>query len=211
MTRNEKAIHEAIQDLKDSIFGMKQSFASMCMTSDSEYVADRDQERTTQFVEELISIAENTDCFTPKMLETVSLFFEVSIKFLLVACPKTDWLFQSIKKISNTVLKNASTEKSTFDVMVEDARIYIDEVFIDEADFWQPYQNFTTCIAAVDQSQFCLCVKRTLEQYTDIHCLNPIDNDELTKRIIDRLYRNSRQIQFELRKNLVEGITHERE
>ena len=126
-------------------------------------------------------------------------FFAMTILFLAAACNPSDWVFVSIKKIGSAVYKSGS-EKSVFDIMVEDSTAYINSCYEDNR-FWVEYNQFSKSIEDVDLTDFEQCVKRTLERFIDDNNLNTLNDPLATDNIIARLNRTSSFISRELQRN----------
>lgn len=199
---NERKIFDAIQDLKDSIFGLKQSYTSFCydhFNSDGYSTYDLSQEKMLLFIEKLCDTARNVKYYHEDYDAVLPSFFAMTILFLTAACNPSDWLFVSIKKIGSTVYKSGS-EKSVFDIMVEDSTGTINGRYEDDC-FWVEYRKFNKSIENVDLTDFEQCVKRTLERFIDDNNLNTLNDPLATNNIIARLNRTSSFINRELQRN----------
>ena len=207
---NELAIHRAVQDLKDSIFGMKQPFFSMGILKESENSTTLHQENFSSFIGELECIAKTIPEHEISLAIVLKNFWILSIKFLLVACPEEDWNFQSIKKLATTVAKKDSQTDSVFDILLRDAQSDLSIAYPNENDFWSLYNEFSSQIVNCDIDKFSQLNKHTLEKYIDKHSLNTLDSQDSTQRIVSHIERYSRQAEYILKKLCnVEGTWYE--
>ena len=194
---NEEKVFKAIQDLKDSMFGMKQSYIPFCYTNDREDGYRFSEEKTKAFVEKLCGYAVGTRSYCSELERVIPLFFEVTTKLLAAICSSGDWVFVSYRKLADTAKKTCPEEKSVYERIVEDHRNKIDRMFSKDA-FWPLYEEFAGYMGQVDGEGFYLCVKHTLEEFLDDHRLNCLDKDQLTESIVARISRLSASIERDL-------------
>lgn len=195
--QNEDRIFKAIQDLKDSIFGLRQSYIPFCYTNDQEDGYRFSEEKTALFVAELSEYAGRTRTYSDELKEAMPLFFEVSLKLLAAICSSGDWVFVSFRKLANAAMKDSSEEESTFERIVASHRAPIERMFPTDS-FWLPYEKFCGYMGRVNAENFSLCVKHTVEDFLDDHCLNCLDKDQLTESIVARISRLSASIERDL-------------
>ena len=202
---NEKKIFDAIQELKDSIFGLNQSYADFCYQYSAEYGYTLDQLKIESFAQALSETAMQVKYYEGAFEPVLPVFFRMSIMFLAAACNPSDWLFVSIRKLGNTVYKANTEEKSIFDIMVEDSSKYLDEYFEGNV-FWEIYKQFSDLISNVDLTNFGQCVKRALERFIDDNNLNTLNDDAATQNIVSRMRRTSVMIARDIqRKSRFQG------
>ena len=184
--KNEERIFDTIQELKDSIFGLKQSYISFCYdyTEENGYVLN--YEKLHSFSLELSDIAKKVDCYDDSFANILPSFFKLAVIFLHTTCNPSDWIFVSFRKIGKTIYKNQEDEQSTFDIMVENATEYLKDNL-----FWKEYSLFNNLIKNVNLSDIDLCIKKTIETFIDEYRLNCLDDDELTQNIISKINRIS--------------------
>lgn len=205
LIENEKKIFDAIQELKDSIFGLNQSYADFCYQYSAEYGYTLDQSKLESFAQSLSETAKQVKHYEGAFEPVLPLFFRMSIMFLAAACNPSDWLFVSIRKLGNTVYKANTEEKSVFDIMVEDSSKYLDEYFEDNI-FRTTYEQFSDAISNVDMTNFGQCTKRALERFIDDNNLNTLNDDVATQNIISRMQRTSVMIARDIqRKSRFQG------
>lgn len=200
---NEKKIFDAIQELKDCIFGLKQTYTDFCYEHTvkdgcSSYMMST--EKLNDFANELSETAKAVRYYNESFDPILPVFFKVTIMFLTAACNPSDWLFVSIRKIGGTVFKTDPDEKSTFDIMVETATPTINDYFTDGL-FWKDYELFNASLGGVDLSDFEQCVKRTIERFIDEHELNALGDDVATQNFVARINRTAVTIARDLRRS----------
>ena len=194
---NEEKVFKAIQDLKDSIFGLKQSYIPFCYTNDREDGYRFSEEKTKVFVQKLSECAVETRPYSPELERVIPLFFEVTTKLLAAICSSGDWVFVSFRKLADTAKKSCPEENSVYERIVADHKYKIDRMFDKEA-FWPLYEEFMGYMGHVDGERFYLCVKQTVECFLDDHRLNCLDKEQLTESIVARISRLCASIERDL-------------
>lgn len=208
MRENESAIHNAIQDLKDSIFGLKQPFSVMGIISDTEHGPTIDSEKLSPFISELENIAKTLPDHDDGIERVLKQFWIVAIKFLIVSCREEDWNFQSIKKLAGAVEKADVETDSVFDILISDARHDLSMAYPGDEEFWALYREFSLGIIDCDTNKFLLLNKHTLERYIDNHLLNTLESPEATNQIISQIERCARHTQFVVKRFSESGGHH---
>ena len=198
--QNEDRIFKAIQDLKDSIFGLRQSYIPFCYTNDREDGYRFSEEKTAIFVAELSEYSGGTRTYSDELKEVMPLFFEVSVKLLAAICSSGDWVFVSFRKLANAAMKDSSEEESTFDRIVASHRAQIDKMFPADS-FWEPYAKFCGYMGRVNAENFSLCVKHTVEDFLDDRHMNCLDRDQTTEHIVARISRLAAAVERDLNRS----------
>lgn len=199
---NEKKIFDAIQDLKDSIFGLKQSYIPFCFDYSTESGYLLNTEKLNVFSQELAKLARTTKTYDDNFEPVIPLFFIVCIKFLTASCNPSDWLFLSIRKIAKT---NDGTEDypiSTFDIMIKNSSVFLKGYYQDGI-FWNEYDEFKTLMLEVDKDNFYQCIKNTIETFIDENNLNSLNDDKTTQSLLSKINRTSSVIARELQRNSI--------
>lgn len=201
---NEDKIFQAIQDLKDSIFGLKQPYIRYCYeyTEEDGYVFSR--ERTGVFAHRLTMCARETRTYSEELSAAIPLFFEMCAMLLAAICGKGDWIFVSFRKIAKAALKSSPEEESVLERIVKNSQEDIDDMFPDGA-FWVLYEEFRPYMGQVDAEGFYLCVKHALEDFLDEHHLNALDKDKATESMVARINRLSAAIERDLSRSEFSG------
>lgn len=204
---NEEKLFKAIQDLKDSIFGLKQPYIPLCYDISPERGYEFNSRKMRALVDELTETSKTVRSYQAEFAPILPLFFELCFKFLAAVCNPSDWIFVSIRKIANTLYRHAPGADSTFDRMLRNNRNTIDNLFAQD-EFWPLYEDFSARIDELDFQGFSQCVKHTVETYIDNHHLNTLDHDQATQSIITRLNRVSSTIQRDVsRFDRMESVT----
>lgn len=201
---NEQKIFDAIQNLKDNIFGATQSYTEFCYLSENSekgYTLRLDDNKLQDFAKELSDTAKNVEEYTSDYSKVLPVFFRMAVMFLTAACNPDDWIFLSIRKLGRTVYKKDVSEQSVFDIMVQDSSHYIKEYF-PEGTFNVEYTLFNDSIVGVDLTNFELCVKHALEHFIDNHKLNSLDDYAYTKRILAQINRSASLIRHDILKKV---------
>lgn len=209
---NEHKVFEAIQSLKDSVFGLKQSFSEYCFDFSNTREYTFNETKMYSFIDELAKLAQSTRAYSSSFERFIPLFLEMSLRFLAAACNPSDWQFRSIKKLAGTVYRESSDYKSTFDFMVEDTQKYLDAYWAC-GQFGKVYSEYSAIILDFDYDacvSFETCVKQTLERFIDSHNLNSLSSDFDTQTIIARITRTANLIQADLEKSR-SMVKHDRE
>lgn len=204
---NERKIFAAIQHLKDSIFGLTQSFSDFCFDINQEGKSIVSETKLRSFVEDLTLRSHQSSDYDNAFCELSPLFFEMSIRYLLAACNPSDWQFISIKKLAATLHRQGDGYKSTFDFMVEDMHEYLEDYWQGD-EFRQLYSKYSTLINGLSYEEcvsFEKCVKAALERFIDAHYLNSLVNDFETQAIVSKINRTASIIHSDLRK--ARGVT----
>lgn len=194
-----KKIFDAIQELKDSIFGLNQSYADFCYNYSFENGYYLDQSKLIAFSTSLANTAKQVKYYDSVYAKVLPLFFKMAVMFLAAACNPSDWLFVSIRKLGTAVYKTSAEEQSIFDIMVEDSSAFLDEYFSDKS-FQEVYNQFSKEITTIDMDNFGQCVKRAIERFIDENELNTLNDDVATQNIISRMARTSAIITRDLQR-----------
>lgn len=189
---NEEKIFSAIQDLKDSIFGLNNSYVNFCYEY-SENFHYLNEEKMDSFISELIELSRNTNTYKNEFESLIKDLLYMEIKYIQHFCPFNDQTFASLRKIAETVYKPNAEYKSTFDVLIGDQKDFLDLIFIEK------YDNFTQEIINVDFNEFYKCIKHALEAFIDNHNLNCLNDEAATSNMVFKISRLSQRIQFDTR------------
>ena len=197
---NEEKIFKAIQDLKDSIFGLKQPYIRYCytVTEDDGYVFDR--EKAKFFAGLLAKYSRSTRRYSEELAPVMPLFFEMCAMLLAAICGKGDWVFVSFRKIAETAVKSSPEEESTLNRIVCSYGDEIDSLFPDGA-FRKIYLEFESYMGRVSGEDFYYTVKYTLEDFLDDQQLNMLDKDKMTAGTVARINRLSAAIERDLNRS----------
>lgn len=194
---NEKKVFDAIQELKDSIFGMNQPYIGYCYDYSLENGHSLNIDRVDEFANALSETSKKVSVYDNHFSEVLPSFFRLSVLFLDAVCNPSDWIFVSIRKIAETVYKQDNDQQSTFDIMVEKSSIHR---FAAKETFYKEYNHFNKCIHDVEMTNFARCVKLTLECFIDEKELNPLADDDSIRAIISRVNRTSSVISREIQR-----------
>ena len=196
---NEDKIFKAIQDLKDSMFGMKQPYIRYCYDRTDEDGLVFNGERAEDFVASLCEFCPQTRTYCSELEPVMPLFFRVTVKLLAAICNSGDWMFVSFRKLAKTALKGSPEEESVYERIASSHQHMIDKMF-SEDDFWPDYDLLCDYMGRVDAEGFYLCVKHTLEKFLDDRRLNVLDRDQLTDSVVARISRLSAAFERDLKR-----------
>ena len=190
---NEEKIFDAIQDLKDSLFGLKNSYANYCYSESSNglYWNNNKSER---FIEEIISQAKSTKTYNEEFEPIIRAALELSLKFILHACNFEEQQFVSLRKIIKTMEKDIEGEPSVFEIMVNRQKGYFDNIYLEKL------EQFSLKMVGIDFEAFYKCCKHAIESFIDKNNLNSINSNRVTSEIVLRINRLSKITSSELRK-----------
>lgn len=191
---NEENIFDAIQDLKDSIFGLKNSYVQYCYSQSDTGLA-WDDDKSNLFIKELLKSATNTKTYKEEFNELVSMVFEIAIEYIRYACNFEEQLFVSLRKIIKTTEKYTCDELSTFEIMIDRQKQYFDLIYLEKC------KEFSVKMIEVEFDDFYKCCKNAIEQFIDEKNLNTIYNDRATREIVSRVNRVSNIVAGDIRKN----------
>ena len=190
---NEEKIFDVIQDLKDSIFGLKNSYVKYCY-SETDGSLFWDNKKSEKFIKELLEHAKMTSTYNAQFEGLIVLAFELILKFILHACNFEEQQFVSLRKIIKTTQKESKEDQSIFEIMVEQQKGYFDMVYFDKL------QLFSDQIIEVNFDDFYKSCKHAIEAFIDSHNLNSIKNDKVTSELVLRISRLSNITAAEIRK-----------
>ncbi len=196
---NEDKVFKAIQDLKDSIFGMRQPYIRYCYIHTDEDGLVFCDEKAEIFVTLLCSFCSGTRTYSEEWGAVMPLFFRVTARLLAAICNSGDWIFVSFRKLAKAAMKSSPEEESVYERIVDSHRAQIDQTFPSGV-FWPDYESFRSFMGQMDPEDFYLCVKHTLEDFLDDQNLNVLDRDQLTDSVIARMSRLSAAIERDLRR-----------
>ena len=196
---NEDKIFSAIQDLKDSMFGMKQPYTRYCYIHSDEDGYVFSEEKAEVFLTLLCSFSPETRTYNPEWGAVMPLFFRVTLRLLAAICNSGDWIFVSFRKLAKTAMKYSPNEKSVYERIVDSHREQIDRAF-PSGSFWADYESFCTFMGFIDPEAFYQCVKNTLERFLDDQHLNVLDRDQMTDSVVARISRLSAAIERDLKR-----------
>lgn len=194
---NEEKIFKAIQDLKDSVFGLRQPYISFCYTWSEEEGYCFSPARAEYFAAELSRCAAGTRRYCEELEPVVPLFFRSILRLLSAICGSGDWIFVSFRKLAETALKNTPEERSVLERIVDDHRKIIDRCF-PLGEFWEDYEAFCGYMGRVDGEAFYHTVKQGVEAFIDEKGLNILDSDRLTDGVVARISRLAASIDRDL-------------
>lgn len=194
---NEEQVFKAIQNLKDSIFGLKQSYTRYCyrVTEEDGYVFDR--EKAKFFAGLLSKYSSYTRKYSEELAPVMPLYFEMCAMLLATICGKGDWVFVSFRKIAETAVKSSPEEESTLNRIVSRYWDELDSMFPDGA-FRTLYEEFDSYMGRVSGEAFYYTVKYTLEDFLDDNSLNVLDRDRMTESAVARINRLAASIERDL-------------
>ena len=194
---NEEQIFKAIQDLKDSVFGLKQPYIRYCYTYSEEEGYQFSIPMADAFAEELSDIARQMPTYCEELSEVMDLFFRMIPRLLAAICASGDWIFASFRKLAETALKDSPEEESVLERIVNGHRDVIDETFPDGS-FWPVYDAFCSYMGRVDNDAFYRCAKNGVEGFLDERRLNVLDSDRATAGVVARISRLAASIDRDL-------------
>ncbi|MBR3704733.1 MAG: hypothetical protein IKM11_04545 [Oscillospiraceae bacterium] len=194
---NEEKIFKAIQDLKDSVFGLKQPYIRYCYTYTEEEGYRFCVPMADAFADELSMIAQHAPTYCDELSAVMPLFFRMIPRLLAAICASGDWIFVSFRKLAETALKDTPEEKSVLERIVESHRAVIDETF-PNGEFWPDYEAFCGYMGRVDNEAFYRCAKNTVEKFLDERQLNVLDSDRATAGVVARISRLAAAIERDL-------------
>lgn len=194
---NEEQIFKAIQDLKDSVFGLKQPYIRYCYTYSEEEGYRFCATMADAFADELSAAARRVPSYREELADVMPLFFRMIPRLLAAICASGDWIFVSFRKLADTALKNAPEEESVLERIVQSHREVIDETFPDGS-FWPIYDAFCAYMGRVDNEAFYRCAKNSVETFLDEHQLNVLDSDRATSTVVARISRLAAAIDRDL-------------
>lgn len=202
---NEQRILKAIQQLKDSLFGMDMSYIDYCYYR-GEDVCYLDNEKLESFASELFLNAKNTAMYRPEFESILPSFYKLVIKYIDKACPISDRRFVSIRKIAEVVNKPSADYRCPFDIMIDDLKEMFDLIFLSE------YSEFSRKIVGIDHESFYRCVKGSVEAFIDSHNLNCLSNDLLTDQTVVKINQLAGRIRVDQRRRslLIGDVTHDK-
>lgn len=102
---NEEQIFKAIQDLKDSVFGLKQPYIRYCYTYSEEEGYRFCATMADAFADELSAAARRVPSYREELADVMPLFFRMIPRLLAAICASGDWIFVSFRKLADTALK----------------------------------------------------------------------------------------------------------
>ena len=196
---NEQKIFSAIQELKDSIFGLKQSYTEFCYDYSEETGLFLDPEKTNDFANNLLETSKPVRYYDSDFEEIFPLFIKMSVIFLDATCNPSDWLFVSIRKIGKTIYEEDPQQKSTFEIMVNNAKEAINSHH-DSKQFWDTYELFQSKSSLINMRNFGQYVKLSVERFIDDNGLNYLDDTKATEMLISRINRTSSIIAKEVQR-----------
>lgn len=197
---NEEKIFKAVQDLKDSIFGLKQSYIRYCyrVTEEDGYVFDR--EKAKFFAGLLSKYSRGTRKYSEELAPVMPLYFEMCAMLLAAICGRGDWVFVSFRKIAETAVKSSPEEESTLNRIVGSYWDELDDMFPDGA-FRTLYEEFDSYMGRVSGEDFYYTVKYSLEDFLDDNSLNVLDRDRMTESAVARINRLGAAIERDLNRS----------
>ena len=187
---NERKVFDAIQSLKDSVFGLKSSYVPFCYTAKKRGMSF-DWEKYELFVEELCECAKEVEGYSEAIGERLREFFGLVLLFVDLFCPQDDRCFSSFKKLALTVLESGGSKGSLFDAIILD---YVERDETDDA-FRSDYKSFSSKIAEVDNETFYRCEKIAVENFIDRHALNCLRSSEETMRAVSEIQNIAMRLQ----------------
>ena len=190
--KREKKILDAIQQLKDSVFGMETSYAQYCY-SVNEHKSELDFEKVNQFIYKLINYASADSRFTAELKPLIQDFLTITLQYLDSTFASYEYKFSSIRKIAYTIRKNNAEQKSTFDILITDVEQDL------STDCFALYKKFTNDILSVDQESFYLCIKHALEKFVDEHGLNCIDDENAVDQMVSKIHQLAYRVKLDNR------------
>ena len=191
---NEKKLLKAIQQFKDTAFGLESRYTPYCY----EYVNGvrrLNEEKVGAFVSELEELAKRSSFYTDALTGLIDKFLRVVIRYMDCTFAPNEYKFVSIRKLADTVYKQSSTQNSTFDILITDQRNKFDR------HHYSLYEDFAKDIVNVDQTAFYRCVKTALDAFVDDHQLNCLHDDEKTAELVARINQYSHRLTTPLRES----------
>ena len=185
--KQEKQIFDAIQLLKDAVFGMESSYAPYCYFSTAQ-VRKLDVDKMRQFIEELLLLASQDSRYSSDLESLIKDFLLITLNYLDCTFASNEYKFSSIRKIAYATWKQAENQTSTFDILITDVEKNI------SSECFDLYKQFTKQIITVDQDAFYICVKHSLEKFVDNHGLNCIGDEDAVDQMTSRI----RQLAFRI-------------
>ena len=195
--KNEEKIFHAIQELKDSIFGLRQPYIRYCFSNTEEEGYVFQEEKACEFARQLGKCARSTRTYCEELEPVIELFFRVTLRLLAAICSSGDWVFVSFRKIAKTALKDTPDEESTLERIVRREKKHIDRMFAEE-EFYPEYEEFCSYMGRVDAEGFYLCVKHGVENFLDDNHLNALDRDRVTDSVVAKISRLSASVERDL-------------
>lgn len=183
---------DALQLLKDTIFGMEASYTDFCYNKEAPgwYL---DEDKVQSFIRELLKNAKCLHICTPDQEELISSFLHIVIEYLDRTFSSHEYKFSSIRKISAAVKKEFIYYKSPFDILIEDEQKNLSEECL------AMHTNFTNKIVSVNQDDFVACVKYALEKFIDDHQLSCLSDEFAARQTASRIRRLADRIQLDQR------------
>lgn len=194
---NEEKIFKAIQELKDSVFGLKQPYISFCYNYSREDGYRFIPAKAEFFAAELSRCAMSARTYSEELSEVMPLFFRTVLRLLAAICGSGDWVFVSFRKLAKAALKDTPEDESVLERIVESHRAAIGGMFFEE-EFWPEYEAFCGYMGRVDSEAFYLCAKHAVEAFVDEHKLNVLDHDSVTDGVVARISRLAAAIDRDL-------------
>lgn len=176
--KNEQRILKCVQAMKDSIFGLQNSFMPYCYSN-----SKLNKRKMKNFIKELCEISKKVKTYNAAFDNVLPLFFKVSILFFDGAVNNEDKVFSSFRKIASLLEKDGLDGKSTFDIMVDNALLIHEDYFIKEG-FLDIYAKFSNELLKVDATELYYCIKNLVEEFIDQHKLNYLYNNEVIDEVI---------------------------
>ena len=189
---NEAKVFEAIQSLKDSVFGLKASYVPFCYTARKQGMSF-DWEKYEGFVDGLCACAEEVSGYTDSIGLRLREFFGLVIRFVDLICPADDRCFASFKKLALTVPREEGCPRSVFEVIIQS---YMERDELDAA-FLKEYESFTAGMLLEDFEVFYRCEKIAVEKFVDRHALNCLRSSEETMRAVSEIQDLAMRLQRE--------------
>lgn len=186
-SENEKKLLKAIQQFKDTAFGLESRYTSYCY----EYIGgvrQLNEEKVEAFITELEELAKRSSFYTDALTSLIDKFLRVVIRYMDCTFAPYEYKFVSIRKIADTVYKQSLTQVSTFDILITDQKQKMDPYY------YSLYENFTKDIVDADQSAFFRCIKTSLDAFVDEHQLNCLHDDQETAELVARINQYSRRL-----------------
>ena len=122
---NEKKLLKAIQQFKDTAFGLESRYTPYCY----EYidgVRRLNEEKVETFITELEELAKRSSFYTDALTSLIDKFLRVVIRYMDCTFAPYEYKFVSIRKIADTVYKQSLAQVSTFDILITDQKHKID-------------------------------------------------------------------------------------
>lgn len=193
---NEKKLLKAIQQFKDTAFGLESKYTPYCY----EYIDGLRQlngEKVDAFIAELEGLAKGNSLYTDALMDLIDKFLRIVIRYMDCTFAPNEYKFVSIRKLADTIYKQSATQNSTFDILITDQRNKLDPYH------YSLYEDFTKNIVSVDQTAFYRCIKTALDAFVDGHQLNCLHDDKKTADLIARINQYSHKLTTPLRESSV--------